>query len=160
MSHVAFHDTADGVTERVQQLNLGDKYPESRMGQEKEECGVTDQKSVVKGESQAKRLSTYANEIPYPVLAKICCMLNTLNDVGFNDFRMLGELMKIERHTIDFLAQPRNLQNSTLEILKLWRQRTQEATVEKLIGILRHKDLHRPDVVEILENWVEKGDSN
>lgn len=54
MSHVASHDTADGVTERVQQLNLGDKYPESRMGQEKEECGVTDQKSVVEGESQAK----------------------------------------------------------------------------------------------------------
>ena len=68
--------------------------------------------------------------------------------------------MKIERHTINFLAQPRNLQNSTLEILKLWRQRTQEATVEKPIGILKHKDLHRPDVVEILENWVEKGDSN
>ena len=83
-------------------------------------------------------------------------MLNGLKDVSFNDFRMLGKLMKLDQDCIWSSVQA---QNPTNEILTLWYQGTPEPTVGKLIEILKHKDLQRMDVVEILENWVENGDS-
>ena len=184
------HDTVDE----------GDKNPDSRIGQENEECvesevdklrmshqeegvgvtktsveetGVTDQKSDslaqknivhdavdggVSPQTKSSRLSTNVKNIPYALLSKICLKLNTPSDVFFNDFRMLGQLMKIERDFIESLAHLRN-SNPTHEILTRWWQTTREPTVEKLIKMLEDKDMQRMDVVEILEDWVEKGDS-
>ena len=192
------HDTVDDVTKRVQELDLGDKNPDSRMGQENEECVgsevdklhmpqreegvgvtkttvketcVTDQKSDslaqkniahdafdggVSPQTTPSRLSTNVENIPLVLHRKICLMLNGLKDVSFNDFRMLGKLMKLDQDCIWSSAQA---QNPTNEILTLWYKGTPEPTVGKLIGILKHKDLQRMDVVEILENWVENGDS-
>ena len=184
------HDTVDE----------GDKNPDSRMGQENEECvesevdklhmphqeegigvtktiveetGVTDQKSkslaqkniahdAVDGgvslQTKRSRLSTNVKNIPYALLGRICLKLNTTSDLHFNDFRMLGELMEIERDFIEFCAQPRN-SNPTHKILIRWWQTTREPTVEKLIEMLKNENMQRMDVVEILEEWVEKGDS-
>ena len=198
---------------RMQQLeikNLGeqehetvdkrDKNPESRMGQENEECvetevdklhvpqqeegigatktsveetGVIDQESdslaqkniahdAVDGgvcpQTKRSRLSTNVKNIPYAVLGKICLKLNTLDDLYFKDFRMLGELMGIERDFIECCEQQRN-SNPTHKILTHWWKTTREPTVEKLIEILENKDMKRMDVVKILEDWVKKGDS-
>ena len=182
------HDTVDE----------GDKNPDSRMGQENEECvesevdklhmphqeegigvtktsveetGVTDQKSDslaqkniahdavdagIGPQTKRSRLSTNVKNIPYALLGRICLKLNTTSDLHFNDFRMLGELMEIERDYIEFCAQLRN-SNLTHQILTLWWQTTREPTVEKLIEMLKNEYMHRMDVVEILEDWVEKG---
>ena len=182
------HDTVDE----------GDKNPDSRMGQENEECvesevdklhmphqeegigvtktsveetGVTDQKSDslaqkniahdavdagIGPQTKRSRLSTNVKNIPYALLGRICLKLNTTSDLHFNDFRMLGELMEIERDYIEFCAQPRN-SNPTHKILTRWWQTTREPTVEKLIEMLKNEYMHRMDVVEILEDWVEKG---
>ena len=195
------HDTVDDVTKRVQELDLGDKNPDSRMGQENEECVesevdklympqreegvgvtktsvketcVTDQKfdslaqkniahdafdGGVSPQTTPSRLSTNVENIPLVLHKKICLMQNGLKDVSFNDFRMLGKLMKLDQDCIWSSAQA---QNPTHEILKLWYQGTPEPTVGKLIEILKHKDLQSlqtMDVVEILENWVENEDS-
>ena len=183
------HDTVDE----------GDKNPDSRMGQENEECvesemeklhmphqeegigitktsveetGVTDQKSdslaqkniahdAVDGgvgpQTKRLRLSTNVKNIPYALLGTICLKLNTTSDL-FHDFRMLGELMEIDRDYIEFCAEPRN-SNPTDKILTHWCQTTQEPTVEKLIEMLKNKHMQRMDVVKILEDWVEERDS-
>ena len=137
-----------------------------------EETGITDQKSDslaqkniahdavdggVSTQRKRSRLSTNVKNIPYALLGKICLKLNTSSGFFFNDFRMLGELMKIERDFIESCAHPRN-SNPTHEILTRWWQTTREPTVEKLIKMLEDKDMQRMDVVEILEDWVEKGD--
>ena len=138
-----------------------------------EETGVTDQKSdslaqknfahdAVDGgvslQTKRSRLSTSVKNIPYALLGRICLKLNTISDLHFNDFRMLGELMEIERDFIEFCAQPRN-SNPAHKILTRWWQKTREPTVEKLIEMLKNEPMQRMDVVEILEDWVEKGDS-
>ena len=191
------HDTADVVTKRFQKLDPGDKNPDSRMGQENEECvesevdklhmpqreeavgvtktsveetGVTDQKSDslvqkniahdafdggVSPQTTTSRLSSNVENIPLVLYKRICLMLNGLKDVSL----MLGKLMKIDRDCIRSSAQK---QNPTHEILTLWYQRTPEPTVGKLIEILKHKDLQSlqsMEVVKILENWVQNGDS-
>ena len=193
------HDTADDVTKCLQELDLGDKNPDSRMGQENdefvesvvdkarmpqqeevvgvkktsvEETGVTDQKSDslalkniardavdggVSPQTKRSRLSTKVDNIPYSLLRDVCWKLNTSSCDGFSGFQILGERMKIERNFIEFCTQPQIL-NPANKILKRWCQKTRESTVEKLIEILKHKDLQRMDVVEILEDWVAHGD--
>ena len=110
-------------------------------------------------QATTSRLSTNVENIPLVLHKKICSMLNGLKDVSFNYFRMFGKLMKIDQDLIWSSALARN---PTYEILTLWYQGTPEPTVGKLIEILKHKDLQslqRMDVVEILENWIENGDS-
>ena len=137
-----------------------------------EETGITDQKSKslaqkniahdavdgdVSPQTKRSRLSTNVKNIPHALLGRIRLKLNT-SDLHFNDFRMLGELMEIERDYIEFCAQLRN-SNLTHQILTRWWQTTREPTVEKLIEMLKNEHMRRMDVVEILEEWVEKGDS-
>ena len=187
------HGTADDVTKRVQGLDMADKNPDSRMGQENEECfeseadkphrpqqeegvgvtktsveetGVTDQKSEfleqenVAGDTvdagARSRFSVNVRDIPFSLESSICKKLNLRDDVHFRDFRILGELMEFDRDTIESLAQERN---PTSELFKLWCSSTRQATVGKLIGLLKHEVLQRMDVVEILEKWAEEKDS-
>ena len=181
------------ITKRVQGLDMADKNPDSRMGQENEECfeseadkprrpqqeegvgvtktsveetGVTDQKSEfleqenVAGDTvdagARSRFSVNVRDIPFSLESSICKKLNLRDDVHFRDFRILGELMEFDRDTIESLAQERN---PTSELFKLWCSSTRQATVGKLIGLLKHEVLQRMDVVEILEKWAEEKDS-
>ena len=136
-----------------------------------DETGITEQKSDslaqkniahesvdggVSPQTKRSRLSTNVRNIPFALLGRICLKLNITSDLHFNDFRMLGELMEIERDFIEFCAQPRN-SNPTHQILTHWWKTTREPTVEKLIEMLKNEHMQRMDVVEILEDWVEKG---
>ena len=136
-----------------------------------DETGITEQKSDslaqkniahesvdggVSPQTKRWRLSTNVKNIPYALLGRICLKLNTTSDLLFNDFRMLGELMEIDRDFTEFCAQLRN-SNPTHKILTRWWQTTREPTVEKLIEMLKNEHMQRMDVVEILEDWVEKG---
>ncbi|XP_068728420.1 uncharacterized protein [Montipora capricornis] len=104
----------------------------------------------------SSRLLTYVKQIPFQIRAKICIMLNILDDLEFRDFRLLGEKMNFDIYIIRNLEQRRN---PTDELLQLWcSTRSTQPTVGCLIELLKDSDLERWDVVDILEKWVEDGD--
>ena len=97
-----------------------------------------------------ERLSTSVKEIPLSVYGPLCLMLNVKRDVKFDDFWMLAEEVGLNRDETNFIEQ---LKNPTDEILKTWSKKS-EATVGKLIDILKGEHLERMDVVKVLEDWV------
>ena len=97
-------------------------------------------------------LSTSVKRIPLSVHGRICVMLNVKRDVKFDDFRMLAEKVGLDKDETNFIAQR---ENPTDEILKTWSKKP-EATVGKLIEILKGKDLERMDVLKVLEDWVNE----
>lgn len=98
------------------------------------------------------RLSASVKGIPLSVCGRICMMLNVKRVVKFDDFRMLAEKVGLDKDETDFIAQQKN---PTEEILKTWSKKP-EATVGKLIEILKGKDLERMDVVKVIEDWVNE----
>lgn len=98
------------------------------------------------------RLSTSVKRIPLRVYRRVCLMLNVKRDVRFDDFRMLAEKVGLDRDETNFVEQ---LKDPTDEILKTWSKKS-EATVGKLIEILKGEDLERMDVVKILQDWVNE----
>lgn len=98
------------------------------------------------------RLSASVKGIPLSVYGRICMMLNVKRVVKFDDFRMLAEKVGLDKDETDFIAQQKN---PTEEILKTWSKKP-EATVGKLIEILKGKDLERMDVVKVIEDWVNE----
>lgn len=98
------------------------------------------------------RLSASVKGIPLSVYRRICMMLNVKRVVKFDDFRMLAEKVGLDKDETDFIAQQ---ENPTEEILKTWSKKP-EATVGKLIEILKGKDLERMDVVKVIEDWVNE----
>lgn len=98
------------------------------------------------------RLSASVKGIPLSVCGRICMMLNVKRVVKFDDFRMLAEKVGLDKDETDFIAQQ---ENPTEEILKTWSKKP-EATVGKLIEILKGKDLERMDVVKVIEDWVNE----
>lgn len=98
------------------------------------------------------RLSISVKRIPLRVYRQVCLMLNVKRDVRFDDFRMLAEKVGLDRDETNFVEQ---LKDPTDEILKTWSKKS-EATVGKLIEILKGKDLERTDVVKVLQDWVNE----
>lgn len=98
------------------------------------------------------RLSISVKRIPLRVYRRVCLMLNVKRDVRFDDFRMLAEKVGLDRDETNFVEQ---LKDPTDEILKTWSKKS-EATVGKLIEILKGEDLERMDVVKILQDWVNE----
>lgn len=135
------------LTKTVQKTNLSD---ESSTREEKDTKMKQD--VVDAGRSLAnERLSMSVKNLPLPVYSRVCLSLNVLRDMRWDDFRMLGEKVGLSRDEIDFIQQQRN---PTDEILKTWSSNPHEATVAKLIELLKHKDFRRMDVAQILEEWV------
>ena len=99
------------------------------------------------------RLSTSVVKLPLPVLKQVCMMLNIKRDLGFDDFRMLAEMVGLDKNTISNVEQAPN-SNPTYAILKEWSIKNSEATVRKLIEVLKDDDFKRMDVVNVLEDWV------
>jgi len=97
------------------------------------------------------RLSTNVKGLPSKVYSDVCLMLSIKRSLGCDDFRMLAEKVGLSKIQTEFLEQ--KYQNPTDEILKTWSIKS-EATVGKLIELLKEKDFDRTDVAEILENWV------
>lgn len=137
------------LTKTVQKTNLSD---ESSTREEKDTKMKQD--VVDAGRSLAnERLSMSVRNLPLPVYSRVCLSLNVLRDVRWDDFRMLGEKVGLSRDEIDFIQQQRS---PTDEILKTWSSNPHEATVAKLIELLKHKDFRRMDVAQILEEWVSE----
>lgn len=100
--------------------------------------------------TQLRRLSTKIDHIPYKVMSRLCWKLDIKRDMHFDDFRMLGEKAGLDRDLINCIAQ---YENPTQKILMEWSSHP-EATVGKLIELLKEDDLGRMDVAEVLEDWV------
>ena len=98
------------------------------------------------------RLSTNVRELPYPVRRRVCSILNIKRDRDFDDFRMLAEKAGLGKDKIHNVEQTEN--SPTHAILTEWSIKSSEATVGKLIEMLKEKDFERMDVVKVLEDWV------
>ena len=98
------------------------------------------------------RLSTNIVDISYSVLGRVCLKLNIRDDLQFKDFRMLGEKLGFHPDVIFLLQEQKN---PTDTLLKMWGGSERQATVGRLIELLKEKDMERLDVVEILEAWVQ-----
>lgn len=101
----------------------------------------------------ASRLLTNVVDIPYAIYGKVCLKLNNKDQMFYRDFRMLGENMGYDKDVTRNLEQR---VNPTDELLQMWGTSNRQATVGKLIELLKEDGLERMDVVEILEDWVQK----
>ena len=101
----------------------------------------------------ASRLLANVVDIPYAINSKVCLKLNNKDQMLYRDFRMLGENMGYDKDVTRNLEQR---VNPTNELLQMWGTSNRQATVGKLIELLKEDGLKRMDVVEILEDWVQK----
>ena len=164
------------VKKGLQKMSLTDKLTKCMPEQEEdigitktsvEETGLTDkspggldQKNIGHDlvdspvvQPTSSRLSTNVSDIPLRIHRKVCMKLNIKDDLYYSDFRMLGEVMGYDRDVTRNLEQEKNPTN---ELLKMWCSSNRQATVGRLIELLKHDDLERMDVVEVLEKWVEE----
>ena len=81
-------------------------------------------------------------------------MLNIRRELQFDDFRMLAEKVGLDGNKIRRIEQ---LENPTDVVLKTWSS-SRNATVGRLIELLKDEDLKRMDVAEVLEKWVNNGE--
>lgn len=106
------------------------------------------------------RLQSNVLDIPLSVYRTVCIKLNSKDELFFNDYRMLCEKLGYGARVARGLEAERT-ENPTDELLWTWcTTRAHEATVEKLINLLKEEDFRRMDVVEILEDWVQEGPSS
>ena len=149
---VTCEEAVENIQSRMQDASLSERNSASN-SRENMTDDMVDAGVKHNGSRANARLSTSVKGIPLPVYRRVCLMLNVKSDVKWNDFRMLGEKVGLDRNEIDFIAQ--TAKNPTDEILKIWSTKL-EATVGKLIEILKGKDLERMDVVKDLEDWVNE----
>lgn len=105
-------------------------------------------------------LSSKVTEIPLSIYREVCSRLDTRDDILWRDYRMLAEELGFSRDLFLVWQQPQDSSrpNPTDELLKLWSfDSGDEATVQRLIELLKQDDLKRMDVVKILEDWVFGG---
>ena len=104
----------------------------------------------------ATKRSFKAADIPLQVKSEICRKLNVEDKYYFNDYRLLGEKMGYKQ---DLIKNLKRAANPAEDLLDLWSVKG-EATVEKLIELLREDGMDRDDVATILEDWLKKEISN
>lgn len=93
-------------------------------------------------------LSAKVATIHYPFYRKICQKLDILRDISWDDFRLLGEKVGVDKDAILLLKQRGN---PTEEILQQFESK-RENCVRKFKSIL--EEMERHDVVTIIENWI------
>ena len=115
-------------------------------GQRRMEPGPSNYQPV----SSEGKPSTNVSRLPFEIHSKLCRKLDIKRELYYDDFRMLGEKIGLERDLIEYVGQR---SNPTDEILKKWSGRDgSQATVGRLIEILHA--IERADVAEVLEAWV------
>jgi len=117
-------------------------------------------RDVVEILQKGANLSSEVTDIPLSIYREVCSRLDTRDDIFYRDYRMLAESLNFDRHLILVWEQLQNCSrpNPTNELLRLWScESPDQATVQRLIALLRHDDLKRMDVVKILEDWVFGG---
>ena len=101
---------------------------------------------------QLPRLSTKVMCIPLKVYSRVCLMLNIRRELRFDDFRMLAEKVGLDGYEIRYSYIEQSV-NPTNVVLSTWSS-SRDATVGRLIELLKDEDLKRMDVAEVLEKWV------
>lgn len=146
------HGSVESIRRNVESIGLVDKGSISQT-QNGKSCDVVDGGIKPDLEQVTKRLSLKVTELPLTVYSKVCVKLNVERNLRFDDFRMLAQKVGLSRDETDVIHQ--NYRNTADEILRTWSTR-QEATVGKLIELLKEKDFYRQDVVQILRDWVNE----
>ncbi|XP_068739984.1 uncharacterized protein [Montipora capricornis] len=141
------HGSVDSITRNVESIGLVSQTQNGRS------CDVVDGGVKPDLEQVTKRLSLKVTELPLTVYSIVCVKLNVERNLRFDDFRMLAQKVGLTRDETDVIHQ--KCPNDTDEILRTWSTR-QEATVGKLIELLKEKDFDRQDVVQILQDWVNE----
>ena len=95
-------------------------------------------------------LLTRVMHIPLKLYSRVCLMLNIRRELRFDDFRMLAEKVGLDGYEIRYIEQ---LENPANVVLSTWSS-SRDATVGRLIELLKDEDLKRMDVAEVLEKWV------
>ena len=135
--------------------DLGEKFESIELVDKGAKCErqINENFDVVDANVMSKRLSMKVTEIPLKVYSVVCVKLNIEQTVRFNDFRMLAEKVGVTREETDVIKQ--RYENCTDQILKIWALK-KEATVGKLIDLLKEDDFGRDDVVQPLQDWVNQ----
>lgn len=87
-------------------------------------------------------------KLPYPIFNKICVKLNIKRDF-FDDFRMVGEELGVDRDTIEIAGQNRNPSEF------IFSQCCPNVKVHELVDVLQK--IERMDVAEELKRWITEG---
>lgn len=99
-----------------------------------------------------ERIKIKVRQLPVEVYRKICMKLSVKRNITFDDFRMVAEMLGLDRDTMEFLAQ----QSNPADVM--FSQFGRNLMAYQLIEIL-HK-IERFDVAAVLEEWVETGNVN
>ena len=75
--------------------------------------------------------------------------LSVKRDMTFDDFRMVAEVLGVDRYAIDFLGQ----QSNPADVM--FTQYGKLLQVDELIRILH--EMERSDIAVVLEGWVVTG---
>ena len=141
-------ESVDSIRRKVESIGLEDKGSTSHTS-----CDVVDEGVKPDLDQVTKRLSLKVTELPLPIYSKVCVKLNVERNVRFDDFRMLAQKVGLKRDETDYIHQ--KFLNHTDKILRTWSTKL-EATVGKLIELLKEEDFAREDVVQVLQDWVNE----
>ncbi len=86
--------------------------------------------------------------IPYKFLRKICIKLDTLRQLFWDDFRLLGEKVGLDKDEIALLKQKGN---QTETIIDKFNSK-KNSCIGNFIIIL--EEMERNDVITVIEEWV------
>ena len=99
------------------------------------------------GQYSSSKLDEKAGTIPFACLKDLCPIMNERRDIQFDDYRMMGEKMGLDKNSIAAAGQS---SNPTKDILGLFDSR-KRGTVGQVMAILRVMD--RDDAFRVLEKW-------
>ena len=158
-----FIDECNIVEDERPGVEANKKINKEGSGMNQMDNAAADLKSANDNDSNADQAKVTATgrsfkaaDIPLQVKSKICLKLNVERKYCFNDYRLLGQKMGFDQ---DLIKNLKRLANPTEELLDQWSVKD-EATVEKLIELLREDGMHRDDVAAILEDLLKKEISN
>ena len=98
-----------------------------------------------------KCLGVRVSQLPLKVYQKICGLLSVKRELEGNDFRLLGEMLKLEMWQLRVLDQ--RLNNPTDPILQKFDSVT-NGTIRTFVGFL--KRMGREDVIDAINEWINK----
>ena len=87
-------------------------------------------------------------KIPIKFYRKICIKLDTLRDAFWNDYRLFGEAIGLDKDEVLYLGQSRNPTRQMLEKF--------DSQKGSSVGKFRDhvKEMERDDVVSVVEEWI------
>ena len=98
-----------------------------------------------------KCLGVRVSQLPLKVYQKICGLLSVKRELEGNDFRLLGEMLKLEMWQLRVLDQRSN--NPTDTVLQRFDSVT-DGAVRTFVGYLER--MGRKDVIDAINEWINK----